>query len=125
MGVFSMDNLNHDMGKRIAELRKEHHLTQADLAEALDISIKHCSSVERGLSRLSIEKLIEVTNLFHTSLDYLIQGKCSSNQYLELFPSTLLDKLDNGDEEQLKLFERYLEIYDDLLNSRPVDCCPK
>lgn len=112
-----MDNLNQNMGKRIAKLRKENHLTQADLAETLDISIKHCSSVERGLSRLSIEKLIEVANLFHTSLDFLIQGKCNSNQYIELFPSTLLEKLDKSNEEQLTLFERYLEIYSDILES--------
>lgn len=112
-----MDNLNQNMGKRIAELRKANHMTQADLAESLDISIKHCSSVERGLSRLSIEKMIEVADIFHTSLDYLIQGKYSSNQYLELFPPSLLDKLKNSDEKQLRLFKRYLDIYDDILES--------
>ena len=43
-----METLNKLMGKRIAALRKEHHMTQAELAESLDISIKHCSSVKEA-----------------------------------------------------------------------------
>lgn len=106
------------MGKRIAALRKEHHMTQAELAESLDISIKHCSSVERGLSRLSIEKLIETADIFNTSLDYLITGKSSSNQYLELFPKALLESLDSDNEQQVEMFRRYLQIYGELLDSK-------
>ena len=113
-----METLNKLMGKRIAELRKEHHMTQAELAESLDISIKHCSSVERGLSRLSIEKLIETADIFNTSLDYLITGKSSSNQYLELFPKALLESLDSDNEQQVEMFRRYLQIYGELLDSK-------
>ena len=113
-----METLNKLMGKRIATLRKEHHMTQAELAESLDISIKHCSSVERGLSRLSIEKLIETADIFNTSLDYLITGKSSSNQYLELFPKALLESLDSDNEQQVEMFRRYLQIYGELLDSK-------
>ena len=113
-----METLNKLMGKRIAALQKEHHMTQAELAESLDISIKHCSSVERGLSRLSIEKLIETADIFNTSLDYLITGKSSSNQYLELFPKALLESLDSDNEQQVEMFRRYLQIYGELLDSK-------
>ena len=113
-----METLNKLMGKRIAALRKEHHMTQAELAESLDISIKHCSSVERGLSRLSIEKLIETADIFNTSLDYLITGKSSSNQYLELLPKALLESLDSDNEQQVEMFRRYLQIYGELLDSK-------
>lgn len=84
-----MKDLSQSIGERIAELRKEQHMTQAELAEYLDISVKHCSSVERGLSRLSLEKMIEVADLFHTSLDYLICGRCAPGQYADLFPASL------------------------------------
>ena len=53
-----MENLNKNIGERIAKLRKESNITQAQLAEKLNISIRHCSSIECGNARLSIEKLI-------------------------------------------------------------------
>ena len=59
-----MENLNKNIGERIAKLRKESNITQAQLAEKLNISIRHCSSIECGNARLSIEKLIEVADLF-------------------------------------------------------------
>jgi len=57
-----MENLNKLIGERIAKLRKENHMTQAMLAEKLNISVRHCSAIECGNARLSIEKLIEVAD---------------------------------------------------------------
>ena len=54
-----MNVLYQEIGGRIQELRRLHHLTQEDLAEKLDVSVKHISSVERGTSSLSLEKLIQ------------------------------------------------------------------
>ena len=51
-----MKQLYKDIGKRIAQLRKENKMTQLELSEALDISIKHMSEIERGITCLSIEK---------------------------------------------------------------------
>ena len=47
-----MENLNKNIGERIAKLRKESNITQAQLAEKLNISIRHCSSIECGNARL-------------------------------------------------------------------------
>lgn len=110
-----MKDLSQSIGERIAELRKEQHMTQAELAEYLDISVKHCSSVERGLSRLSLEKIIEVADLFHTSLDYLICGRCAPGQYADLLPASLQETLNSGDEEQASLLRRFLQLYGELL----------
>lgn len=71
--------LNVQIGKNIAALRKKQKMTQEELAEELNISIKHCSSVERGKSCLSLEKLISVCNIFDVSLDYLVGGRDSSS----------------------------------------------
>ncbi len=54
-----MENLNKLIGERIAKLRKENHMTQAMLAEKLNISVRHCSAIECGNARLSIEKLMK------------------------------------------------------------------
>ena len=63
-----------DMGKRIRACRLQSHLTQEKMAENLDISVKHYSEVERGITGLSVEKLIYLSNLFHVTLDYLLKG---------------------------------------------------
>ena len=90
-----MENLNKLIGERIAKLRKENHMTQAMLAEKLNISVRHCSAIECGNARLSIEKLIEVADLFHVTLDYLILGRRSSNIYRCSIKSTLQKKILN------------------------------
>ncbi len=63
-----------DMGKRIRACRRQSNLTQEKMAEILDISVKHYSEVERGITGLSVEKLIFLSRLFDTSLDYLLKG---------------------------------------------------
>lgn len=62
------------MGQRIRLQRKKRKFTQENMAEFLDISVKHYSEVERGITGLSVEKLIELSNIFGTSLDYLVKG---------------------------------------------------
>ena len=63
------------MGKRISNLRKLHNMTQEQLAEVMDVSVKHISSIERGKSSLSLEKLVDLSDYFGCTLDYLIKGK--------------------------------------------------
>lgn len=109
-----MDTLNIDIGKRIARLRKDRHITQEQLAEMLDISIKHCSAVERGVSSLSIEKYIALCEIFDTSLDYLIRG-LSVNDHCNI-PPTLLQLYQRSDEEERKLLKMYHEMYLNLRN---------
>ena len=72
--MYKPDTLYADIGFRIKELRRIHHMTQDQLAEFMDISIKHMSSVERGMSSLSLEKLIQICEVLDCSLDYLIIG---------------------------------------------------
>lgn len=111
-------DLNTSIGSRIAKLRKEHNMTQEQLAEKLDISIKHCSSVERGLSSLSLEKLIDVSNLFDVSLDYLIKGNFASNDSIKHIwanlPQSITSILNSNDEEEIQLLTEYLQLYSKL-----------
>lgn len=63
------------MGQRLRACRIQSHLTQEKLSEMLDISVKHYSEVERGITGLSVEKLIELSDILSTSLDYLLKGE--------------------------------------------------
>lgn len=113
-----MENLNKAIGKRISELRKEHHMTQAMLAEKLNISNRHCSAIECGTARLSIEKLIETADLFHVTLDFLILGRRPSNEYIDLFPDSLIQFLQSGSDKEIDLLRHYIQLFDKIYFSR-------
>lgn len=97
------------IGKKIATLRKEHSMTQEQLAEKLSITVKHCSSVERGLSSLSLEKLIYVADLFDVSLDYLVRDFSDEEQ--EYIPQICLELFKNADNKERLLLKEYLSLY--------------
>ncbi|MBQ2936816.1 MAG: helix-turn-helix transcriptional regulator [Lachnospiraceae bacterium] len=69
-----MNNYKKAMGERLRTQRKLMNLTQEQLAERLDISIKHYSEAERGIIGLSVENLIKVSEILGISLDYLLKG---------------------------------------------------
>ena len=97
------------IGKKIATLRKENSMTQEQLAEKLSITVKHCSSVERGLSCLSLEKLIYVADLFDVSLDYLVRDFSDEEQ--EYIPQICLELFKNADNKERLLLKEYLSLY--------------
>ncbi len=105
-------------GAFLLELRKEKGYTQKQLAEKLNISVRHCSAIECGTARLSIEKLIEVSDLFHVTLDYLILGRRSSNKYIDLFPDSLIQSLQSGTDAELDLFKQYIQMFHKIYSSK-------
>ncbi len=63
------------IGKRIADLRKLHGITQDDLGEQLGISGKQVARVEYGTSSLTPKNYLKLSKLFSVSLDYLFTGE--------------------------------------------------
>ncbi len=104
-----MLELHKRIGKKIATLRKENSMTQEQLAEKLSITVKHCSSVERGLSSLSLEKLIYVADLFDVSLDYLVRDFSDEEQ--EYIPQICLELFKDADNKERLLLKEYLSLY--------------
>lgn len=76
--VMIMSN-KQEMGLRIKNQRKKLKYTQEDMAEQLSISVKHFSEVERGLTGLSIDNLIKLSNILGVSIDYIVKGE--ADQY--------------------------------------------
>lgn len=59
----------------LIKLRKLHGLTQQQLADFLEISYVTYSNYENGKYPITSDKLIELANLFDTSIDYLLGRK--------------------------------------------------
>ena len=68
-----------ESGKRIKALRKEHGLTQEQLAEQLGVAANTIARIETGNRGISIDLAIELVVRFETTLDYIFLGRESSN----------------------------------------------
>ena len=65
----------HNMGKRIAELRKRSGMTQSSLAKRLEISDRTVSKWESGQGYPDIAILPQISAAFGVSIDYLMLGQ--------------------------------------------------
>ncbi len=101
-----MSDYKKAMGERLRRQRKQQHLTQEQLAECLNISIKHYSEAERGLVGLSVENLIKVSEVLGISLDYLLKGV--SIDYP--IPERILEIYQNCPESKKKYLMEILEL---------------
>lgn len=64
---------------RIKHLRKQHDITQADLARKLCITRSSINAWELGISVPSTQSLVELADIFDVSTDYLLGRKhCAS-----------------------------------------------
>lgn len=61
------------LGQQIKEARELSHMTQEQLAAAVDYSVDHVSVVERGKKAPRLDKLVEIANVLGVSMDFLLQ----------------------------------------------------
>ena len=62
----------HRIGQTIARMRREHNMTQMQLADEMGVSFQAVSNWERGQSMPDISKLPELATLFSTTIDELL-----------------------------------------------------
>lgn len=67
------------LGKRIREERLRLNLTQAQLAEAIDISNTYMGAIERGERSLTLDTLVRLVNRLGVTVDYLLSDSVSDN----------------------------------------------
>lgn len=63
------------LGERIRQMRLEHHLSQGNVADALDVSRQSVSKWENDGAMPDLDKLVKLSQLFGVSLDQLVMGK--------------------------------------------------
>ena len=60
------------LGERIREERRRLNLTQAQLAENIDISDTYMGAIERGERSLTLDTLVRLVNRLGVTIDYLL-----------------------------------------------------
>lgn len=97
------------MGERMKKQRKLLHMTQEQLAEKLNISVKHYGGVERGNAGLSLENLVEVSDILGINLDYLIKGEENPE---EIIPNRIKEIYLNCSTDRRQRIIELLEVID-------------
>ncbi len=95
-----------EMGNRIKLRRKELKMKQLELAECLNISVNHMSSIERGCEKPSLDKFIAICTHLNVTPDYLLLGKMHPYN----IPQNILDKLRLCSPEDVKLARDIVEL---------------
>lgn len=96
--------------ERIHELRDTHKLTQSALAHRMGITRSSVNAWEMGISIPSIEKLIELADIFHTSTDYILG--ITSSEYIDL---------EKYNQSQKEIIYQLLNYFDSLQTKKDSD----
>ena len=67
------------LGKRIREERLKLKLTQAQLAEDIDISDTYMGAIERGERSLTLDTLVRLVNRLGVTIDYMLSDAVSDS----------------------------------------------
>lgn len=69
-----------NMGVRIAQRRKELHMTQEQLAEKMGVSLQTVSCIELGKKAVRPENLANLCVYLDVTADYILYGRRSKEQ---------------------------------------------
>lgn len=73
-----------ECGRRIQTLRARNGYTQEQFAKVLNIDRSNLSRIETGVRSCSLELLVQLSELFEVSLDYLILGRDHKNDSIDV-----------------------------------------
>ena len=62
------------IGQRIKAVRKEKKMTQEHLAEKLSVTVGYISQIERGITKISLDTLAQISSLLDSEIAYFITG---------------------------------------------------
>lgn len=95
------------MGQRIKHRRNELGLTQERLAEILEISNNHLSSIENGKGNASLALFCNICSALEVTPDYLLIGQVHGNNVHQ----NLIDMLQKCSDKELKFFTYLVEYF--------------
>jgi len=121
MGGKKVSVVKKFIGMRIKHLRKNSGMTQAELAERLDISSTHLGFIERGIKGASYELLEKISKSLNVEMrdifsDYnLLDGRASLKREDENIDEIVLILKDFGAKE-IQFVKDFLLNYRDTLS---------
>ena len=109
------------LSKNISRLRKEHAMTQEQLAEALGVTFASVSKWERGVATPDLNLIAEMADLFAVSMDVIVGFEAQSGNVTALMERILELQREKKYEEAMIEAEKALLRYPN--DFRLVHCC--
>ena len=72
------------MGFRISTQRRKLNMTQEELAEKVDVSVKHISAIETGRTKANISLLYDIATCLNVTIDYFTFGIVKKSKIEEI-----------------------------------------
>lgn len=106
-----MSNIEFDnLGAQVKELRIQMKLTQAEVAEALNVTPGYISNVENNRTAMSLRVLIYYARLMNISLDSLI-GRIEPEYRKSALDNELLELASKLNDEQKKKLIKTIRLW--------------
>jgi len=101
---------NNSVGERLLQLRNRKGMTQEDLAEYLNVSRQSVSKWELNKTLPDVEKLMQLSELYEVTLDYLVKGVEETAGEEDEVSGDEMDANDEEDTYVLEGWKRNLSI---------------
>lgn len=101
-----------ELGKRIAERRKELGLRQNKVNEMAELSDKYLSNIETARSIPSIDVLMRICHALETTPDHLLLGAVKE-EYNSDMNKLIMDKISKLSVSKQKLIYRFIDLLED------------
>lgn len=100
------------IGKRIQTRRKALGKTQENLAEYLDVSVVYVSNMERGVTKISLTTLSNISDFLGCDVAELVSNTSTdSGKYLKNDIDEIIDSFDNSEKHiLLGLLQTYKDM---------------
>ncbi len=89
------------IGRRVKEIRKMRGLSQAELAEQIDVSVTYISHIETASKQASLSALSLIANVLGVTVDTLLNGNQINDPLEYHFDLVELFKDCSGNEKQI------------------------
>lgn len=80
------------ISERLIELREKNHFSQTDVAKILNVTSALISAYEKCERKPSIDKLVLLADIYHTTTDYILGRTNSTTDKILIDVSHLNDK---------------------------------
>jgi len=92
------------IGQQVKNARNKKQISQAELAEQIDISVPYISRIETAVKNVSLEVLVNIANTLGVTVDFLLHGN-QTNDLTEYQSALSLLIIDCTSYEKQIIFE--------------------
>ncbi|MBC8955001.1 helix-turn-helix domain-containing protein [Xenorhabdus sp. PB62.4] len=117
--IMQTEEQRRAFGKRLKVLRNQQRRTQKEVAGLIGLQLSQYNKYESGMHIPPADKLIQLAELFTTSIDYLLLG--SSDEQLPLSNTRLIERFKALEECQPEEQETVIKLIDAVIMKNRVE----